>query len=142
MNKIYPEENVLPEDGLYRYLYQPSEEYIDQKWQATEFICSKNTVRLDQIIAEKDNCVFYCLQDGFGRIFGREESMYIQEDTKVPSAWVSKWKYQMYSIIPFNFNAVGLYNLIINGKPWIRLREENTVRWVIRHWIIELSVIK
>ena len=24
-NKTYPEETVLPEDGLYRYLYQPGQ---------------------------------------------------------------------------------------------------------------------
>ena len=25
LNKTYPEETVLPEDGLYRYLYKPGE---------------------------------------------------------------------------------------------------------------------
>ena len=34
----YPEETVLPEDGLYRYLYQPSEQHGDQKRQATNLI--------------------------------------------------------------------------------------------------------
>ena len=29
--KTYPEETVLPEDGLYRYLYQPGEQHGDQK---------------------------------------------------------------------------------------------------------------
>ena len=28
-SETYPEEEVLPEDGLYRYLYQPSEQYKD-----------------------------------------------------------------------------------------------------------------
>ena len=29
--KTYPEETVLPEDGLYRYFYQPGEQHGDQK---------------------------------------------------------------------------------------------------------------
>ena len=43
LNKTYPEETVLPEDGLYRYLYQPSEQHGDQKRLATDLIWSKNT---------------------------------------------------------------------------------------------------
>ena len=31
LDKEYPGKNVLPEDGLYRYLYQPGEQYEDQK---------------------------------------------------------------------------------------------------------------
>ena len=31
LDKIYPEGNVLPDDGLYRYLYQPDEQHGDQK---------------------------------------------------------------------------------------------------------------
>ena len=30
LDKKYPEETVLPEDGLYRYLYQPGEQRGDQ----------------------------------------------------------------------------------------------------------------
>ena len=29
LNKKYPEETVQPEDGLYRYLYQPGEQHKD-----------------------------------------------------------------------------------------------------------------
>ena len=43
VNKIYPKETVLPEDGLYRYLYQPGEQHEDQKRQVTDLIWSKNT---------------------------------------------------------------------------------------------------
>ena len=43
LNKKYPDETVLPEDGLYRYLYQPGEQHVDQKILATDFIWSKNT---------------------------------------------------------------------------------------------------
>ena len=36
LDKKYPEETVLPEDGVYRYLYQPGEQHGDQKRRATE----------------------------------------------------------------------------------------------------------
>ena len=38
LDKTYAEETVLPEDGLYRYLYQPGEKHGDQKRRATDFI--------------------------------------------------------------------------------------------------------
>ena len=41
LDKNNPEKTVLPEDSLYRYLYQPGEQHGDQK------IWSKNTYRLD-----------------------------------------------------------------------------------------------
>ena len=47
LDKTYPEETVLPEDGLYRYLYQTGEQHGDQEKRATEIIWSKNTYRLD-----------------------------------------------------------------------------------------------
>ena len=31
LDKTYPEETALPEDGLYRYLYQPGEQNKDKK---------------------------------------------------------------------------------------------------------------
>ena len=43
LGKTYPEETVLPEDRLYRFLYQLSEQHGDQKRRATGFIWSKNT---------------------------------------------------------------------------------------------------
>ena len=36
LNKTYLEKTELLEDGLYRYLYQPSEQHGDQKRQATK----------------------------------------------------------------------------------------------------------
>ena len=45
----YPVEEVLPEDGLYRYLLQPSEEHDDQRHRATDRIWSKETYRLREI---------------------------------------------------------------------------------------------
>ena len=38
LSKTYPEEIVLPEDGLYRYLYQSGKKHGYQKEQATDFI--------------------------------------------------------------------------------------------------------
>ena len=38
LDKKYPEETVLPEDGLYRYLYQSGEQHGDQKRRATDLI--------------------------------------------------------------------------------------------------------
>ena len=32
LDKTYPKETVLPEDGFYRYLYQPDEQHGDQKY--------------------------------------------------------------------------------------------------------------
>ena len=42
-DRKYPEETVLPEDGLYRYLYQSGEQHRDQKRRAADLIWSKNT---------------------------------------------------------------------------------------------------
>ena len=38
LNKTYPKESVLPDDGLFRYLYQPGERHGHQKRRATDFI--------------------------------------------------------------------------------------------------------
>ena len=57
LDQTYPEETVLPEDGLYRYLYQPGEQRGDQKRRATYLVWSKNTYQLDQIVQEPGNCV-------------------------------------------------------------------------------------
>ena len=40
LNKTYPEETILPEYGLYRYLYQPGKQLGDQKRRAAELIWS------------------------------------------------------------------------------------------------------
>ena len=34
--EVYPEKDKLPEDGLYRYLLQTSEEHDDQQRRATD----------------------------------------------------------------------------------------------------------
>ena len=43
LDKTYPEENIPPKYGLYRYLYQPGIQHGDQKRWATDFIWIKNT---------------------------------------------------------------------------------------------------
>ena len=93
LDKTYPEETVLPEDGLYRYLYQPGEQHGDQKRRATDLIWSKNTYRFDRIVQDPGNRVLYYLQDGPDRAFVREELMHVSEDTQVPPDWVNEWKY-------------------------------------------------
>ena len=93
LDKTYPEETVLPEDGLCRYLYQPGEQHEDQTRQAIDFIWSKHTYRLDRIVQEPGNRVMHYLQDGPNRTFVREEFMHISEDTQVHLDWVSEWKY-------------------------------------------------
>ena len=50
-------ENMLPEDVLHRYLYQPGEQHEDEKRRATDFIWSKNTYRLDLVLKESGNPV-------------------------------------------------------------------------------------
>ena len=64
LNKTYPKETVLTEDGLHSYLYQPGEQHGDQKRCATDHIWSRNTYRLDRVVQDPGNHVLYCLQDG------------------------------------------------------------------------------
>ena len=90
LDKTYPEENVLSEDGLYRYLCQSGEQRGDQKRRTTGFIWSKNTYRLDQILQEPGNRILHYLKNGPDRAFVREELMHIPEDTQVSPEWVSE----------------------------------------------------
>ena len=53
----YPPEEVLPEDGLYRYLLQPGEEHDDQQHRATDRIWSKASYRLREIAENPGNRV-------------------------------------------------------------------------------------
>ena len=53
LDKKYPEETVLPEDGLYWYLYQPGEQHGDQQRGAKDLIWSKNTYQPDRIVQEQ-----------------------------------------------------------------------------------------
>ena len=92
LEKTYPEEIMLPEDGLYRYLYQPGEQHGDQKRRDTDLIWSKNTYRLNKIVQYPGNNILCYLQDGPNRTFVSEELMHIPEDTQVPPEWVSEWK--------------------------------------------------
>ena len=59
----YPPEEVLPEDGLYQYPLQHSEEHDDQRHRATDRIWSKGTYRLREIIENPGNRMMYYLLD-------------------------------------------------------------------------------
>ena len=88
---IYPPEDTLPEDGLYRYLLQPGEEHDDQRKRATDRIWSKNAYRLKEVVSNPGNRVMYFLKDGPDRVFVKEELMQIPEDTELPPDYVQKW---------------------------------------------------
>ena len=92
LDKTYPEETVLPKDGLYRYLYQSDEQHGDQKRWATDLTWSKKMYRLDQIVQDPGNRVLYYLQDGRDSAFVREKLMHISEYTQAAPDWVSEWK--------------------------------------------------
>ena len=57
----YPTEEVLPTDGLYRYLYEPGELEGGQQRRATDMNWSWNTFRLDRIIQDPGQRVLYYL---------------------------------------------------------------------------------
>ena len=84
--KPYPKEDILPTDGLYRYLYQPGELEGGQQKRATDMVWSWNTFRLDRIIENPSQCVLYYLSGDKApeRAFVKEELMLIPEDTEVP----------------------------------------------------------
>ena len=60
----YPEEDTLPEDGLYQYLLQPGEEHHDQRCRAMDRIWCKGTYRLREIVENPGNHVMHYLLDG------------------------------------------------------------------------------
>ena len=86
--EAYPPEEVLPEDGLYRYLLQPGEEHHDQRHRATDRIWSKGTYRLREVVENPGNRVMYYLLNGPERAFVSEELMLIPEDTELPPDYV------------------------------------------------------
>ena len=90
--KPYPEEKVLPVDGLYRYLYQPGELEGGDRRRATDMIWSWNTFRLDRVVENPGQRVLYYLaEDAPKRAFVREQLMQVPEDTEVPPDWVEEW---------------------------------------------------
>ena len=62
--ECYPEEEVLTEDGFYRYLLQLGEEHNDQQHRGTDRIWSKGTYRLREIMENPGNRVMYYLLNG------------------------------------------------------------------------------
>ena len=92
--EAYPPEEVLLEDGLYRYLLQPGEEHNDQRRRATDRIWSKASYRLREIVEiveNPGNRMMYYLLDGPERAFISEELMLIPEDTELPPDYVQEW---------------------------------------------------
>ena len=89
--ETYPPEEVLPEDGLYRYLLQPSQEHDDQRCRAMDRIWSKGTYRLKEIVENPGNQAMYYLLNGPERAFVSEELMLIPEDTELPPDYVQTW---------------------------------------------------
>ena len=87
----YPSKDILPEDGLYRYLLQPGEEHNDQRCIATDRIWSKGTYRLREIVENPGNHVMYYLLDGPERFFVLEKFMLIPEDTELSPYYVQEW---------------------------------------------------
>ena len=87
----YPPEEVLSEDGLYRYLLQAGEEHDDQQRRATDRIWSKGTYRLREIAENPGNCMMYYLADRPKRAFVSEELMLISEDAELPPDYVQEW---------------------------------------------------
>ena len=72
LDKIYSRETKIPDNGLYRYFYQPSEQHGEQKKQAKDLIWSKNAYPLDRIVQDSGNRVLYHLQDGPDKAFVRK----------------------------------------------------------------------
>ena len=89
--KPYPKEEVAPEDGLYRYLYQPGELEGGQQRRATDMIYSWNTFRIDRIVENPGQRVLYYLAEGPKRAFVCEELMQIPEGTELPPDYVKEW---------------------------------------------------
>ena len=87
----YPPEEVLPEDGLYRYLLQSGEEHNDQRHRATDRIWSKASYRLREIVENPGNRVMYYLLNEPERAFVSEELMLIPEDTELPPDYIQEW---------------------------------------------------
>ena len=90
IERYYPPEDRLPEDGLYLYLLQLGEEHDDQCKRATDRIWSKKTYRLREIVEDMGNCMMYYLKDGPERAFVKEGLMLIPEDTELPPNYVQK----------------------------------------------------
>ena len=95
----YPEEDTLPEDGLYQYLLQAGEEHDDQQRRATDRVWSKKTYRLREIIEDHGNPIMYYLSDRPERAFVKEELMLIPEDTELPFDYIQKQCFQVVRLI-------------------------------------------
>ena len=87
----YPEEETLPEDGLYQYQLQPCEEHDDQRDRTMDRVWYKKTCRLREIVEDHGNRVMYYLEDVPERAFVKVELMLIPEKTELPADYIQKW---------------------------------------------------
>ena len=87
----YPPEEILSDNGLYRYLLQPGEEHDDQRCRATDRIWSKGTYTLREIIEDAGNRVMFYRKDGPEQALVSEELMLIPEDTELHPDYVQEW---------------------------------------------------
>ena len=58
----YPQEDTLPEDGLYRYLLQPGKEYDNQHKRVKDRIWSQKIYRLKEIVEDPGHHLIYYLK--------------------------------------------------------------------------------
>ena len=91
--KVYPKEEILNVDGLYRYLYQPGELEGGQTRRATDMIWSWDTHYLDRVIEFSGQRVLYYLRGDKApkRAFVREQLFAIPKNTELPPDHVKKW---------------------------------------------------
>ena len=88
-------ENLLPHDGLYRYLLPPGREFIknqskravDQIWRFTDQF-NDTTCRMRKVINEVGSRVVNFWQDGPERAFVKEELMLILEVIENPPDYI------------------------------------------------------
>ena len=78
----YPPKDTLPEDGLYRYLLQPSKKHDDQRKRAANRIWFEKTYRLSKIVEDSGNRVMYYLSDRPERAVVLEELIFFQSVEK------------------------------------------------------------
>ena len=84
LKQKYPLVDVLPEDGLYCYLYLPGEQHGDQKKRAPDLNWSKDTFRFDRIVQVPGNWMMCYTKDGLQQAFVYEELMLVTEDMELP----------------------------------------------------------
>ena len=119
LREAYPEEDKLPEDGLYRYLLQPSEEHDDQRRRAMDRIWSKATYRLREVVEDSGNSVMNILPKRWTR-----------ESFRIRRADVNSCGYRVASYLPqldrYYSAEQGSFGPSFSRQPKLRSNSENT----------------